>query len=80
MCLMVASVEEVAVKHNLILFNIVFKSLCMHGDIIKKKNPENLEEMKDQRKTRNLSIKRLILMCIVRYVQGHGQVKQKWRF
>lgn len=34
---MVASVEEVAVKHNLILFNIVFKSLCMHGDIIKKK-------------------------------------------
>lgn len=80
MCLMVASVEEVAVKHNLILFNIVFKSLCMHGDIIKKKNPENLEEMKDQRKTKNLSIKRLILMCIVRYVQGHSQVKQKWRF
>lgn len=74
MCLMVASVEEVAVKHNLILFNIVFKSLCMHGDIIKK-SPENLEEMKDQRKARNLSIKRLILMCTVRYVEGHGQVK-----
>lgn len=32
--LMVAGVEEVEVKHDLILVNIIFESLYMHGDSV----------------------------------------------